>query len=212
MALNIDKLISLGGDSICQGPAFFKTNLFYSLGDLGRELANLLQQKNGFYAFESALHVFPACQKNGVMDLEKWNDPSLWTKHYENMASGTVFFAEVICGDQFGIRRKEIVRFEAETGLMEPIALSLEEWASVVLNDYNYQTGYPLARNWQQVHGPLAPGERLVAIRPFVLGGDFDVANLFALDAVKAMHYHGDIAIRIRDVPNGTKITFGIDD
>ena len=45
-----------------------------------------------------------------------------------------------------------------------------------------------------------------------MLGGDFDVANLFALDAVKAMHYHGDIAIRIRDVPNGTKITFGIDD
>ena len=143
MARNIDKLISLGGDSICQGPAFFRTNLLYSLGDLGRELANLLKQKNGFYAFNDFPR-FPACQKDGVMDLEKRNNPSLWTKPYENMASGTVFFSEGIYGDQFGIRKKEIVRFEAETGLIEPIALSLEEWASVGLNDCYYQTGYLL--------------------------------------------------------------------
>jgi len=181
------------------------------LGDLGRQLADLLARKNGFYAFESALHVFPACQKKGVMDVEKWNDPTLWIAQYHDMALGVVFFAEGICGDQFGIRGREVVRFEAETGAMDSIASSLEEWASLVLKDFKYQTGYPLAHKWQQIHGPLRRGERLVAIRPFVLGGDFDVRNLFALSAVKAMRYHGDIALRIRDVPNGTKINFEID-
>jgi len=212
MARSIDTLTLRGGDPICQEPAHFRTNILHSLGDLGRQLAGLLTRKNGFYAFRSALHVFPACQKEGVMDLEKWNDPGLWIDYYDNMALGTVFFAEGIYGDQFGIRGQEVVRFEAETGVAESMASSLEEWASLVLKDSNYQTGYPLAHKWQQIHGPLPRGQRLVATRPFVLGGDFDVANLFALDAVKAMRYHGDIALRIRDVPNGTKIIFKFDD
>ncbi len=146
------------------------------------------------------------------MDLEKWNDPGLWIDNYDDMALGTVFFAEGIYGDQFGIRGQEVVRFEAETGVAEAMASSLKEWASLVLKDSNYQTGYPLAHKWQQVHGPLPRGERLVATTPFVLGGNFDVRNLFALDAVKAMRYHADLALRIRDVPNGTKIIFKFDD
>ncbi|MGO9567259.1 MAG: SMI1/KNR4 family protein [Desulfomonilaceae bacterium] len=212
MARSIDRLTLIGGDSICQEPAHFRTNILDSLGDLGRQLAGFLSRKNGFYAFESALHVFPACQKEGVMDLEKWNDPGLWIAEYHDMALGTFFFAEEIYGDQFGIRGREVVRFEAETGVTESIASSLEEWASLILKDCNYQTGYPLAHNWQQIHGPLPKGERLVATTPFVLGGDFDVANLFALDAVKAMRYHGDIALRIRGVPDGSKIIFKVDD
>jgi hypothetical protein len=212
MASNVEKLISTGGDPISHKPAKFRTSILQLLGDSGSELSHLLARKNGFYAFESALHVFPACQKEGVMDLEKWNDPSLWIKHYGDMALGTVFFAEGIFGDQFGIRESGIVRFEAETGLMEPIASSLEQWARLILKDYKYQTGYPLAHKWQQAHGPLPVGHRLVATRPFVLGGDFDVHNLFALEAVKAMRYHADLAMRIRDVPNGAKIIFEVDD
>jgi len=212
MAGSIQELTSLGGVPICQEPARFRTNILQFFGDLGRELADLLIETNGFYAFESALHVLPACQEMGVMDLEKWNERDLWIKHYDDMALGTLFFAEGICGDQFGIRGREIVRFEAETGLTEPIASSLGQWASLILKDYNYQTGYPLAHKWRQIHGPIRRGERLVAIRPFVLGGDFEVSNLFALDAVKAMRYHGDFALRIRDVPNGAKIIFEVDD
>ena len=212
MARSTDKLISLGTDSIGLAPPRFRTNILESLGELGRELAGFLKRRNGFYAFESALHVFPACQKKGIMDLETWNDPGLWRGHFGDMASGIVFFAEGIFGDQFGIKGREIVRFEAETGLAEPVADSLEGWAGLILKDYRYQTGYPLAHKWQEVHGALPVGQRLVAITPFVLGGDFDVSNLFVLDAVKAMRYHGDFALQIRNAPNGTKIKFEIGD
>ena len=81
-----------------------------------------------------------------------------------------------------------------------------------MLEDCKYQTGYPLGREWQERHAPLPVGQRLVATIPFVLGGDFDVANLFALDAVKAMRYHADLALKIRGLPNGTKIEFVIQD
>jgi hypothetical protein len=173
-------------------------------------LADFLWQKNGFYAFESALHVFPACRAERTMDLEKWNDPKLWIESYDDMALDTLFFAEGILGDQFGIKHGEIVRFEAETGLLERVAANLEEWADLILKDYKYQTGYPLAHEWQKAHGPIHNGQRLVATIAFVLGGEFDISNLFAMDAAKAMRYHGDFARQIRHVPNGTKIKLEI--
>jgi hypothetical protein len=126
------------------------------------------------------------------------------------MALDVLFFAEDVLGDQFGIKDSEIVRFEAETGLIESIAANLEEWAALILDDYKYQTGYPLAHEWQKAHGPIRSGQRLVAIIPFVLGGKFNISNLFALDAAKAMRYHGDLARQIRHAPNGTKIKFEI--
>jgi hypothetical protein len=206
----INKLISLGTDG--WGPVHFRTGILDSAGKLGRELADFLARKNGFYSFESALHVFPACRERGVMDLEQWNDPTLWIEHYDDMARGIVFFAEGIFADQFGIRGREIVRFKAETGLSEPVAGSLEEWANLILEDYAYQSGWPFAHDWQEEHGALRCGERLVATIPFVMGGDFKVSNFYALDAVEAMRFHGDLAVQIRDLPDGTKIKLEVVD
>jgi hypothetical protein len=206
----IDKLISLGTDG--WGPPRFRTGILDSAGKLGRELADFLTRRNGLYAFESALHVFPAGQIPGVMDLEQWNNPTLWIEHYGDMARGIVFFAEGIFADQFGIRGREIVRFKAETGLWEPVAGSLEDWANLILEDYPYQTGWPFAHDWQEEHGALPCGQRLVATIPFMFGGDFKVSNFHALDAVEAMRLHGDLALQTRDVPDGTKIKFEIVD
>jgi len=212
MIRSIEKLISLGSDPLCPSVAGFSIKFLDSWGRLGNELANFLRQKNGFYAFESALHVFPACRAKRIMDLEKWNNPKLWIESYDDMALDTLFFAEGILGDQFGIKYGEIVRFEAETGLMERVAANLEEWADLVLNDHKYQTGHPLAHEWQKARGPIHAGQRLVATIPFVLGGEFEISNLFAMEAVKAMRYHGDFARQIRHVPNGTKVKLEIGD
>jgi len=38
----------------------------------------------------------------------------------------------------------------------------LDGWARIVLDDYNVLTGYPLGKEWQQMHGRLAPGTRLL--------------------------------------------------
>lgn len=212
MIRSTDKLISLGSDPLCPSVAGSRIKLLDSWRKLGNELADFLWKKNGFYAFESALHVFPVCRKGRIMDLAKWNHPNVWIKYYDDMALDTLFFAEGILGDQFGIKDGEIVRFEAETGLMERVAANLEEWTALILHDYKFQTGYPLAHEWQKVNGPIRTGRRLVATIPFVLGGDFHISNLFEMDAVKAMHYHGDFARQIRHAPNGTKIKLEIGD
>jgi hypothetical protein len=48
----------------------------------------------------------------------------------------------------------------------------------------------------------------LVPKIPFVLGGEFGVDNVFALEATKGMRLRGELAVQIRDLPNGTKISY----
>ncbi|MFZ0815639.1 MAG: hypothetical protein WAM78_08970 [Candidatus Sulfotelmatobacter sp.] len=59
----------------------------------GPELFNMLESKNGFYAFKSALHVFPLTSAI-EMSLEEWNADTLWRNGYRDLAEGLLFFAE----------------------------------------------------------------------------------------------------------------------
>lgn len=55
-------------------------------------------------------------------------------------------------------------------------------------------------------------GSRLLPKQLFVLGGSFDVDNLYALDAVKGMQLRAEIARQIRDLPDGTSVTLRLTD
>ena len=140
------------------------------------------------------------------MCLERWNAPDLWCDAYDDLAADCFFFAEDVFGNQFAIRQARIVSFEAETGQIEDVADTLEEWADQMMEDYEYLSGYPLAHAWQELNGSITAGSRLVPKIPFVLGGEFNVDNLHELDAVKGMRWRGDLAIQIRDLPDGASI------
>ena len=170
----------------------------------------MLQMRNGFYAFESALHVFPAGDPDQVMNLAEWNRDTLWRHEYGELAKGFLFFAEDIFGNQFCIRDGEVNHFEAETGATELLANSLAGWAERVLADYDLTTGFPLAHEWQATHGPIAPGRRLIPKTPFVTGGDFSIQNLYDGDAVEGMRFRGYLAHKIHDLPDGSQIKFKI--
>lgn len=181
-------------------------------GKLEPDLLSLLHLKNGFYAFESALHVFPAGGAAGEISLELWNSPELWRGEYADLTAGCLFFAEDAFGSQFCIYGDAVYRFDPETANREPIAKTVEEWAGSVLQDYAGQTGYPLAHEWQMRHGPLAPRTRLFAKQPFVLGGDYSVENLRSFDAVAGMRFFASIATQVHDLPDGTKLDLRITD
>jgi hypothetical protein len=79
-----------------------------------------------------------------------------------------------------------------------------------MLLDYNQMTGHLLAHDWQSIHGPLHPRHRLMARRPFVLGGEFSIENLVSLDSVRIMKSLGNLAFQLHDLPDGTKVEFKI--
>jgi hypothetical protein len=175
-------------------------------------LRGVLGVCNGFYAFESALHVFPVGGDAMHMGLEHWNSPALWRFEYEDLAEGCWFFAEDVFGVQFCLKDEHIASFNPETGEVEPVADTLEEWAAKILKEYDCLTGYSLAHAWQQKNGALKPGMRLVPKVPFVLGGEFRVENLVVMDAVKGMRARGSLARQIRELPDGARIQYVIEE
>ncbi|WP_196487091.1 SMI1/KNR4 family protein [Burkholderia stagnalis] len=180
-------------------------------GEASKDLFALLERKNGFYAFEAALHIFPLHSIGDEIGLVEWNAPDLWVDEYQGMAVGAVFFAEDIFGMQFCLRAGGVYSFDPETANFEHLARDLEGWAKLVLDDYEYRTGYPLAHEWQQSEGRLMPGLRLVPKTPFVAGGDFAVENLYALNAVKAMVLRASLAVQIKELPDGTPIQWKLE-
>lgn len=122
-------------------------------------LVNLLMRKNAFTAFESAMEVYGVHGSRGdSVELISWNfAPEAWRHSFSGLSDDWLFFAQDIYGMQFALQRSgKVSRFDPQTGSMEPLAPSLEDWAALILDDYRSLTGWPIAHEWQTKHGPLA--------------------------------------------------------
>jgi hypothetical protein len=202
----IEELLGLAGPALGEAPGIEAESVD---ADVEQELMAMLAEVNGFYAFEAALHVFPV--KSGEhMDLVRWNSSNLWRDAYGPLAEDLIFFAEDAFGGQFALSENGVVSFDPETGDAEFIAATLEGWAGQLLADYEMLTGFPLAHEWQELFGALPLGARLLPKTPFVLGGEFAVNNLFAAGAVEGMRMRGDIALQLRDHPDGTTVVYRV--
>jgi hypothetical protein len=100
--------------------------------------------------------------------------------------------------------------FEAETGVTQYFADSLEKWAELLLEDFSYQTGWRLASQWQQVQGPIPIGKRLMPKMPFFLGGEFSMDNLWVGESVAGMRVKGELAVQTRNLPEGSKVNLRV--
>ena len=203
---NTEKLLSISSPALCTSQPDVPKSLMDVVGEVGATLADLLALKNGFYAFEGALHILPAHCDKAAMDFERWNSESLWRCDYGEITNGYIFFAEDIFGEQFAMSHDGIFRFSPETAEYELLAESLEGWAGIILNDYEVETGYELASQWQKQNRPLDLGQRLLPKTPFILGGEYEVSNLYALDAVLGMKLRADIWNQVKNLPDGAKV------
>ena len=212
MQKSLEKLVSIGSAAISSLTPVLDARILAMADAAADDLLELLRRKNGFYAFESALHIFPAQPVGKEIGLAAWNSTELWVHEYHGMADGCLFFAEDIFGSQFCIKENGIYSFDPETARCEFLASDLEGWARVIFDDYEVLTGYPLAHAWQTVNGALIAGVRLVPKTPFVAGGAFATENLYALESVKAMRFRANLAVQIRDLPDGAKIKWKLTD
>src|SRR5713226_9495608 len=201
----VEKLLSISSESLAPTPPVNPE--LVTEYPLGPELLRMLERKNGFYAFESALHVFPLAPGplNGAT-LAEWNSDSLWRNDYGDLTAGLLFFAENTLQDQFCLSASGVLRFKAETGGTKPVADSLESWAEIILRDYDHETGWTFANRWQAENGPIPPGKRLMPKIPFFLGGSYLTENLWAGDAVEGMRFKADLAIQTQSLPDGAQV------
>ena len=203
MDVSVSKLLSIASPPIC-APEDCK-DILRKYGELGEQLCQVLMARNGFFAFESALLVRPLRSSNNPLGICEWNAFDRWKKSYTAEVNAFCF-AEDIFGIQFCVSDDAICTFDPETGAIDYLCHSIAEWARMVIQDPNLRTGYPLAHAWQLMRGPLRPGERLLPKVPFVLGGKFELENLYSLTDIDGMSFRASIANQIRDLPDGSQV------
>lgn len=208
---SLDKLLWNAGSSLSERKPEISGQSHRLAGALADQLLGMLCQRNGFYALESALHVFPTHSSRQEIGLCDWNENVLWRSAYKGLADGCLFFAEDVFGGQFCIKDNKVCIFDPETGALEYLADDIESWVKMILSDYEALTGYPLAHQWQKKNGQLPTGKRLLPKVPFVLGGEFVLDNLYLADAVEGMRFRADIASQIKDLPDGAQIKLNIE-
>ena len=134
----------------------------------------------------------------------------MWAGAYGALTRGCFFFAEDVFGVQFGIRDETICRFDPESGTLASYADSFEEWAGRIVESSQFETGYRLLLEWKNLNGPLPRSKRLLPKIPFILGGEYSVANLYAADAAVGMKVRADIWRQLKDLPDGAPVQLKI--
>src|ERR1700691_2298220 len=200
---SLEKLLSISSQPLAPKPAALPA--IFEPYPLGPELFQMLECKDGFFAFEWALHVFPLTSVVG-MSLEEWNADSLWRSGYQDLAEGLLFFAEDMFQNQFSLSTSGVLRFFSETGATAVMSASIEGWEEKIQADKNSTTAGPLASKWQAENGPLPIGKRLMPKIPFFLGGEYSIENLWVGDPIEGMRLKAALALQTRNLPDGSAV------
>ena len=173
----------------------------YNGENFDEELNRILEVKNGFYAFESALHFFSDKEIKLFSKLMK-------EKYQYDGAENCLFFAEDVFGNLYCLDADQhmIYLLDLESGAREKFGASIEDWSENILNDYDYMTGYTVAHDWQERNGSLKNNERLFPKIPFVFGGEYNTDNLIAKNQFEVIDNKFNIYKQIKNIDDGELI------
>lgn len=171
-----------------------------------RQVLSLLDGKNGFVAFEAALHVFSTDGSTNAPGLVSWNSPDGWRKFFGLENDPILFFAQDLFANQCGIASSKAFRLDSEWGQLTEHSSNLADWAETVLQDYDFETGWSVGREWQLANHPIDASVRLLAKKPIVLGGDYVSDNFVAIPTAQCMQQLGLLFNEIKDKPDGAPV------
>jgi len=176
------------------------------LSELPTDLANILRDTNGFILHQGAVHFRGPCLKPEWHSLQAaWRGVKAFHVLYNEVRASDIPFAQDQLGDQFLIREDVVLRLCAETGEIERLAESFQDFLSRVTSDIEGFLNVGLDHAMQ-------PGELLHAYPPFCFRESSAGVSLRPLPASEVILFHADLAKQIRDVPEGGKVEFKVSD
>lgn len=182
----------------------------FSFGIEDESYIELIRLRNGFLAFESALTVYPYDNKED-MNLEEWNELRVWKENYSFINKPFICFAQDIFGFQFCLTEEGIEIFDPETGEFEYLTDNIESWVNLLLKDYECLTGFTIAHEWQRMYGKIGSSTtRLSAKIPFILGGKYELSNLYMDDVYRITDFRSNLARQIYGLEDGQAINIKI--
>jgi hypothetical protein len=174
------------------------------LAELPAEVVRVLSDTNGFILHEGAVHVRGACLTPEWHSLRAaWRGPNAFHILYDDLRPSDIPFGQDQVGDQFLIREGIVLRLFSETGEVERLADSLQDFFSRVSSDVEGYLNVELSHTMQ-------PGQLLHAFPPFCFANGGESASLKPLPASEVILFHADLARQIRNVPDGGQVEFKI--
>lgn len=180
---------------------------------LPANLAELLEQVNGFIQFHGGLHVRGVCREPPWHSLRNaWDGDVAFHRLYPEVRPADVPFAEDCLGDQFLLRGSRVWRLSAETGAVESLEIGLDGFFEAVEADpVEFLSLHPLLQ-FQAEGKHLEPGQLLAAFPPFCTTESADGVSLAAISADERRRFLADSAAQLRDVPEGGTINFRVEE
>jgi hypothetical protein len=175
-----------------------------------RDYTNFLAAQNGLFAFSRSLHIFGSGTPFDFHNVDARNR-GRWKSFYGNAIEGIEFFAEDVFGHLFGLKVGVALSFDPESMEMNQLGHGFRGWVEYLVGDLNFATGKSLAAEYLKKNGPLAYGERLSPIKPFVLGGDFELENLRPMPWERNLEWKATIYSKTHNLPDGAQIELKVE-
>lgn len=181
-----------------------------TLARLPEDLVELLEQVNGFRQFGGGLHVRGACLEPAWHALRSAmvGDDAFYKLYPDEVDPSDVPFAEDCLGDQYLLRGGLVWQLVAETGEVEPMDLTLEEFLQAAQDDpEEFLCLNPLSQ-YRRDGDALDPGELLSNMPPFCVAESAEGVTLEAVPALDRRRFLADLAARVRELPEGGTLRF----
>ena len=170
------------------------------LRELPAGLVRVLSDINGFILHDGAVHVRGASLSPGWHSVRAaWRGPNAFHTLYDAVRASDIPFAQDQVGDQFLIRDGIVVRLFAETGEVEWLSDSLEDFFSKVTK--NIEAFLNVGLNHK-----LQPGQLLHAYPPFCVKDASRGVSLRPCSAEEVIVVHARFAKEIADIQDGGRI------
>jgi len=170
-----------------------------------------LMKHNGCFAFEKALQFFSFLSSEyDLLNIQSVNSKIRELYNSFNLESEE-FFGQDIFGNLFYYGADGIGIFDIESGDKNVIARDFSGFDQVLSEDFEYLTGISYLNKWEEAtHSQLKEDERLCPKKPFIIGGEYDIKNLYAKSSIKNWEFNSDLAFQIKNTPDGTNIKLKI--
>lgn len=180
--------------------------------ELPEALRALLAEHNGFILHGGALHVRGLVRAPSWHSLRAvWQGTSALSRLFPRVRAADVPFGQDCVGDQFLLREGQVLRLEAETGEVYPIASSLAEFLQAAARQsVDFLQAHALVQ-FREGERALSPGECLHADPPFCTVEAEQGVSLRAVPAEELLLLHAELARELADVPDGGHVKVSVE-
>lgn len=171
---------------------------------LPQDMFIFMEERNGLFAMGAGIHLYDWDETD--FSIKKVNEKikELSFSMGDKICMGQDLFANQYCFDPLG----KFWKMEIETGVFTLMSEDFEGFLDAILSDWEFESAFTIAEDWQQKHGPLEFGFRLKPITPFFMGGDFSIKNLTEGSTFEILDYTSDLYEQTKDIKDGTKVKF----